>query len=196
MQVRDIVYHANGMTVAFDDNSVANILYKIVGGQLTLIGLTAAQSAALEAFNRAQTSTTTQTDLRLPPATIQENVWFTGGTSANGTNLERMWNGSTDLTRHMCGRSGNLRLANYQLMPSAGFGGTVAITLKIRVDGVVVWTLPLTGNNSTALRNHVKFWEPGEVPVQAGSEVYATLDIANNPGTTWSALQLTFVYNS
>jgi hypothetical protein len=51
MEVRDIVYYSNGMTVAFDDNSVANVVYKIVNGSLTLVGFSAAQQAAMDRFN-------------------------------------------------------------------------------------------------------------------------------------------------
>lgn len=39
MNVTDIIYRGNGMTVTFDDGSVANCEYKVMNNELNIIGL-------------------------------------------------------------------------------------------------------------------------------------------------------------
>lgn len=50
MLVTDVIFAANGMTVTFDDNSVANVVYVVRNGVLQLEGFTSAQQTAFQTF--------------------------------------------------------------------------------------------------------------------------------------------------
>lgn len=65
MKITDIVYHGNGATITFDDNSIAEGAYKYVGDELLIVGLNNAQKIALDVFiSRNSTATS---DLLSPP---------------------------------------------------------------------------------------------------------------------------------
>lgn len=51
MNVKKIVYHGNGIVIAFDDNSVVNAVYKLSDGQLDPSGFNKTQLAAFKIFN-------------------------------------------------------------------------------------------------------------------------------------------------
>lgn len=53
MVVTNVAFRGNGFTVTFDDGSVANGLFKVINGVLTIVGLTEAQEAAFETFSNA-----------------------------------------------------------------------------------------------------------------------------------------------
>lgn len=192
-QVRDIVYRAAGMTVAFDDGSVAQAVYQVRDGLMRLVGLSDAQAAALKAFNNAQVSTSA-IDPRLPPATVSEIMDISLNTNTNANGQEAFYVGSTDITRFLCAGNGYLQDARFVFAPSNGFPNGMTLTIHVKVGGVEVWTLPMAGNGDTSLRVHTKTWGPGEVPVQVGTLVIPTVDLVNKVARVWGSLQLTFVY--
>jgi hypothetical protein len=51
LAVIDIVYQGGGMIVAFNDNSVANVVQTVINGQVVYAGLSVVQAEALAAFN-------------------------------------------------------------------------------------------------------------------------------------------------
>lgn len=197
MNVRDIIYNSNGMTIAFDDNSVANVVYKLTDGQLTLLGLTDEQNQALQEFNSSQrTNSLIDEDLRFTSADfITETITLSGGSTGNGADQRVFFDGFTDTRFYKATASGYIRAANYHVGPrGATLPDGALVTLRLDVDDTEVWQQTTNGDDTDTIHHYFKKFEPGTVPVEQGVIIQPFEDNSNNASGTYTSLHLNIVY--
>lgn len=197
MNVRDIVYNSNGMTVAFDDNSVAHVVYKVVNDQLTLIGLNDAQRQALQNFNSSQrTNSTIDDDLRFTSVDfITETITLSGGSSGNGASQRIFFDGFTNTRFYKTTASGYIRAANYHIGPrGATLPNDAVVTMRLDVGGSEVWQQTTNGDGTDSILHYYKKFAPGTVPVEQGTIIQPYEDNSNNANGTYTSLHLNIVY--
>lgn len=137
MKVRDLVFQGGGMIVAFDDNSVAHVVWKVVNGRLTLTGLSTAQQVALDIFNRSRDDSVLNHPLMSDTGEAidqfrlyEDQIQFIGEPYAASTGTP------ADVTVHVTDDTGNRSLFTVVTQVTVNISGGGATNKRLVVNGV------------------------------------------------------------